>query len=478
MRHALCLAGLACAVAACAPSRLVAPLRYESGVAAPDQPFRAEPPPLSPVTDVTESVRETTLPNGVRVVLIERHDFPLVAAELVADRGSLDLADAGGIEVQEIAYLFGRGGDEATHERLSADAAKLGIGSGTGATVDYGWAEVASGTDSLDAAFDDLASLAHARLSPEEYDRRAAEWAGRGGYAPGPVEVLEKRVLFDMKHPYGYAGPGPTPIERAEAQSLHDRIFQPAHATLVIVGDVTPAQVDASVLRSFGSWVTTLTVPKNATPPPAKGGHPLVVLPQPALVQRYGAVFARGPVPTSPDMEAFELLAKVLGGAHSSKLHSRLRQESGAAYEVRAPIVRLREATWVSLVGSYDADKAVAGVGDVLAAIDRVRKGGVSDDEISTARETLLAGWRGMMSTSAGAARLYAHAIALGVGIDRVRDFPARVTKLDRQDLSRVARAYLAQEALHVAFVGNVRGLDTDPLGVGPRSTFRAVASP
>jgi zinc protease len=462
----------ACAVAACAPTRLVAPLRYEGAITL-DQPFRAQPPPIAPVTEASDSVRETRLANGVRVVLVERHGFPVVAAHLILDRGSVDLDDAGGIGVREMQYFFARGGDERASERISADAARLGLGSNTGATADDAWVAVRSPTASFDAALDLLAGLVHAELSAEEYDRRAAEWAGQGGYRLAPVEILERRVLFDLKSAYGYAGPGSSPITREQAVSLHDRIFQPTHATLVIVGDVTPAQVDASALRSFGGWTAKETVRKNTSPSPLRTAYRLVVLGQSGLVQRHGAVFARGPVAASPDMEAFELLAKVLGGAVSSKLFGHLRRESGAAFDVGARVEVSRDATWVSLFGSYDADKAVAGVKDVLTSIDGVRSGRVPEDEFSAARETLVAEWRSAMASVDGAAGMYARAAALGVGVDRVRDFPARVMRLGGQDLARVARDYLAPEALHVALVGDVRGLDTDPLGMGKRTTFQ-----
>ncbi len=63
----------------------------------PDQPFRSEPPDRSatkprPLATPTEA----RLSNGVRVLMLERHDFPSISAVLVLDRGAVA---AGGVRV-------------------------------------------------------------------------------------------------------------------------------------------------------------------------------------------------------------------------------------------------------------------------------------------------------------------------------------------------------------------------------------------
>jgi predicted Zn-dependent peptidase len=76
------------------------------------------------------------------------------------------------------------------------------------------------------------------------------------------------------------------------------------------------------------------------------------------------------------------------------------------------------------------------------------------------------------MATVEGTAERYATAIALGVGVDRAREFPARVARLGKEDLVRVARAYMAPEVLHVAFLGDDRWLEAEQLGMGGMTTL------
>jgi len=307
------------------------------------------------------AVRETSLPNGVRVVLVERHGFPLVAAELHIDPGALDVEDPGGLNVAETAQLFGRGGDQKVFDGLGAQSAATGVTWTTGRNDDSTWVTTRSPSGAFDASLEMLAgSSIHSHLSPGEYDRRAAELAQVAAWKVGTVVTVEKAILFAPDHAYAGRFPKTAVISQDDAQELHDRIFQPAHATLVIVGDVTPAQVDESAARWFGTWSATRPMPPRKTvSPPPRNGPRVAVLSRRALAQRLGAVFARGPVATSDDAAAFELAAKVLGGATSSTLFEHLREESGAAYSVRTQVLTDRTATWLSISVSYDRNKAL-----------------------------------------------------------------------------------------------------------------------
>jgi predicted Zn-dependent peptidase len=181
----------------------------------------------------------------------------------------------------------------------------------------------------------------------------------------------------------------------------------------------------------------------------------------------HGAVFARGPAPSSDDMLPLSFAGRMLGAGPSSTLFEQLREERGATYDVAESTNAMRTASWVSFSASYDADKAVAGVSAVLAAVRDLRAGHVTDEQIGVAREAILAGWRESMATMDTAVDLYASSIALGLDPDAPRSFPQRVANVRGADLVRVANRYLTDSALHVVFEGEDRWFDADRLGMG-----------
>jgi zinc protease len=455
---------------ACTP-RLVAPLRYEAGPPATDEAFRATPPPLPPVSEAVDAApRESTLASGLRVVLFERHAYPSIAADLVIDRGPIDLDDPGGNQVAHMMYLYGRGGSAVVNDALRAARRSLQVGSSSSGCAAYFWA--AGAASNLGAALSVLAEATFgARLDGAEYEVREGEWSHTAAFRGISVSAAERSVLFGER-PYGYVRPELPKLTADEARALHDRLLQPAHATLVVVGDVTPATLDAAAEAAFGSWPPGTPLPRKTEPPPRQSGPRVAVVPRYSLSQIRAAVFARGPDPGSAEAPAFALLGSLLGAPFSSRLFEVLRQETGDAYSPDALVIQERGASWMTINASYDADRAADGVATVLAAIRGVREGRVTEADLAVARATLLATWRSRMSTAAGAAAQYASSLALGAGIDAVRTFPERLATIGLDDVVNVAGRYLTDATLHAIFLGEDRWLDVRSLGMGGLTTL------
>ena len=462
------LLAFAC-LAACSPPRLVTSLRYSAVAGARDEPFRATPPPLAGVSGIVDAPPWSfTLPNGLRMLLFPRHDYPIVAARLLVDRGALDLDDPGALQVAQAMFLFGRGGSEAAFDALRADEARIGERFGQGVSRSTVWVGARARADGFDTLLEDLERLTFgARLESVECDVRSAEWV-QSARATGPsIASAERFVLFGDRHAYGFAGHGREPLPLEAARAIHERLFQPAYASLVVVGDVAPDQVEPSVERVFGPVLGVTSLAKRTEPPPPESGPRLAMIRYEGLTQMRGSVFARGPAPSSHDIFPFSVMAHLLGSGPFSQLFERVREEAGAAYAVGAWAPVERTASWISLDASYDADKAVNGVGTVLATVRDLRAGKVADEEIALAREGVIAQWREQLSTADGAADAYCATIALGVGTDWVRDLPTRIANVRKEDVIRVANQYLKDGAMHVVFQGDDRWFDPGALGMG-----------
>jgi zinc protease len=458
----------ALSVGGCAPpARLVTPLSYAVVArATPDAPFRASAPPKSPVAErVDPPPRETTLPNGLKVLLFERHGYPTVALRLIVDRGAVDIGDPGGLRVEQANYLYGRGGSEASFEAESAEltgAARLGSTTG----VDWLSWSASVPADELDKAFRILARRSFgARLEREEYERRAAEWVAYAKRGSTGLVLGERSILFGKDHAYGYAGPGTEMIRYEDAERLRASLVRPDCATLVVVGDVTPARLDEAVTKWLGAVARPPTPLASAPQSPAPIPGPRVaVLSNRGLTQRQATVFARGPA-SGDDVYALVVTAKLLGGA-GNPLWSETRETMGATYGIAATVARNRMASWLAVRGGFESDKAVAGVRAILDAVARLRAGDVTDEAITDARESILAEWRAGMSTCQSAAGIYAAGVGFGE-LDALRDLPARVARIGRQEIVKAAERYLAARHLHVLFVGEDRWLNVSPLEMG-----------
>jgi zinc protease len=461
--------GMGCLLSACAPPRLVAPLRSSAASVAPDAPFRRSLPPPVPVPEVAEDTpHETVLPNGLRVVVVERHGYPVVTTRLIIARSSLDLDDKGSRRVSQASFLYRSGGNEAVRDEISRTAGAFGVSLGDTSSADF----LAWSSKGPAGTFETSCSLLarttfDARLTPQEYERRGAEWRQTSHHGRISLRGAERAVLFGGDHPYGNAGPGETLISMADAESLHRSLYQPNLATLLVVGDIAPERAIAVATSTFGALpAATPVLPRRDGAAPFQSGPKLAVVSHRGLDHRIGAIFARGPAAGTPELDAFALIAHILVGL-GSRVVKEVREDMGAAYTVSSPMNRGRAATWLAIEGAYDGDKAVASIRAELDEITRIQAGNVTEEEMQVARERMLAEWRQVMSTVDGAASVYLDAIVLGQPFERARDFPERIARIGRGDIVRVAREYLGADRLHVVFIGEDRWLHTDSLGMG-----------
>jgi zinc protease len=448
---------------------IVAPLRYAETPAAATDASREPRPALAPVHELLDEVaRDTTLPNGLRVVFVPRHDVPVVALRLVITRGAVDVDDTGAIATAQMAYFYQRGGSEETYLRTSAQAGRLGTRIERWDRDDGHQLGVKVGSRSLAAGLALLADLAiGADLSEEEYSRQTIPWRDRTTHLR-PIDLaMQRAMLFGTASPYGHAGWGRAPIDRAALRTLRAELFQPAHATLVVVGDAAPAGLDAAITRSFGAWAPATPIPSVTAEPPYDHGVRIAWRERGGMTETLAAIFFRGPVPLGDDMDALTLATAVLG-APSSRLFTELREDQGAVYTPDARLLEERSASWVTFESLYDPDKLVHGLHTVVDRIHALRAGVVDEDEIEAGREVLAAVWRGQMATASGAAQLYAEAVVMGRSLEQVRAFPERVARLRKADVVRVANLYLTDPAMRVAVVGGVPDIEVGTLGLGP----------
>jgi zinc protease len=461
------------ALTACTPLRVVTPLHYEQQTAPPDattharteETFRSTPPPIVPVVEAVDPSPESfVMANGLRVLFVPRHGVPIVESRFVAPRGSVDIDDAGSLAVMQTMDLFRGSGDDALRKALEAVSERDGGYWGTGAGSDEVWAYIKTSSSGFEASLDLLDRVVTARIEPGEYGRRLAEWQRRVSKLAASLSNGERWSLFGSTHAYGYVPLRSASLSQEQAQRLHDRLFQPRDATLIIVGDLSREAAFAGAERAFAGWVGAGTVAAVTTPPPEVHGPRIAVIVRHDLQQVNESVFARGPVPRSPDFVAFAVIAELLGGYGSSRLVEELR-ESGAGYSPSSFVSVEREASWVSCRGAFDKARAIDAVRRTLAAVERLRDDGVTPDELTTAREALLADWRWRLASVDGAAHAFEQDVWLGV--DRARSFPEDVMKVTRQDIARVASAYLRPDALHVLFDGNDDEIVVESLGMG-----------
>ena len=417
-------------------------------IASPAVAETAMPQPVSPQT--------FSLENGLHVVFVERHGFPMVAAQLVIDTSWAMTDDVGGRNAYLLAGTF-----LSPFEHVQQTSAGCGPD---------GCAIASRGLSAqLAEVLGRIANLAmRAGGDPGAYQQRFATYVRLAEREYGPVQRNMRALLFGGNHRYGEAPPGPVPTLDALKQ-LRDRSFVPSASTLVVVGDTTIDAVRAALGQTLATWAPGREArPAPAKPPPPPDGPHIVVYRNRSIGQVWGSVAARGPTVRDRDMPACMVLAQLLGGAMDSVLYHGEREELGAAYTVGARIETYKDATVMTMGASFDRDSPIAGMRTMLDAIALAREKEPSADDLERAKAGVVAQERHAGAVDEGMALMLGGAALEGLSPTAIQDRAGLVAAVSAADVRAVARHYLAPEALRAVLDGRAEStVGAQSLGLG-----------
>ncbi|HEY8078696.1 MAG TPA: insulinase family protein, partial [Labilithrix sp.] len=404
MRRAAILA-LALAASACSLGRSFTSAKYVDDLrparrvstfaAGDDGDLRAKPPPPLPrkPRPHVEPV-EKRLSNGVRVVMVERHDFPIVSFVMVLDRGADD-APAGVASVYADALA-------GTSDKYDANEAfaylrYFGVELRTWTTRSAVLLQATSLTPLWGSALSRTAPMfAKPALTSKDLDRARALVAAEAaheltdGHAIASQRALAE--LFGASDPRGAPEAGRSPeavqaIGQGAVESFRDMYLSADRVTVVAVGDFKSDKMIGALERALGGLAKKRAASGEAheTAPDAHGGR-IVVVDRPGAVQSNVAIAWGAPAPGDPDATALEVLAKMTGGGLSSRLNLTVRKELGASYGVHMTVSPRRAGGSVLLTAAIDTPRTSDALGGILAELERLGREPPSRAELAAAK--------------------------------------------------------------------------------------------
>ena len=262
-------------------SRCVAsvPPSLSARSSAQQAPDRSKPPAIGPAPSLKlPAIQKQKLSNGLAVWIVEHHEVPLAQINLIVRSGSAaDPIGKYGVGSLAAAML-----DEGAGTRSSlelADALEfLGANLSTTSSFDYSAIRMSVPVSKLGDALPLMADVALRPTFPaNELDRLKKErltalLQARDNPA-ALIQLAFPRVVFGPTHRYGTSANGlPPAIEAftvADLQAFYRAHYRPDNATLLIVGDVTPASAMPMLEKAFGSWKADGMAPLVAEVPTA-----------------------------------------------------------------------------------------------------------------------------------------------------------------------------------------------------------------
>jgi predicted Zn-dependent peptidase len=319
------------------------------GSAAQKATAHITPPPPQPFVLPTYS--RQVLPNGLTLLMLEKHEVPLVSATLLLRSGTV--ADPKGKEglATLTSELLRRGTPSRSAEAFSNDLDFIGMQFNTSAGLD---------STTISANFlkkDQAAALSlltdavlHPAFTPAEFAKTLGQLQDQvRATKDEPQQVLGlyfRAFLYGPDNPYGRPPAGDElslrGLTRDDVTGFYTANYTPSNAILAISGDFDSAAMNSAIQQAFGNWEGKAPpmVPLPAAKPQA--GRRLLLVDKPDATQTYFAMGNIGIDATDPRRGPIQVVNTLFGGRFTSLFNTELRIKSGYSYGASSSFSQLR----------------------------------------------------------------------------------------------------------------------------------------
>ena len=408
----------------------------------------------------SEIIRREALPNGLRVLLVENHSKPLVAACVVVNGGSRTETPALSGLSHYYEHLIFRGGSLKQGElEFRKQMQRIGEESGGYTTNDYTCYGFTAPKENFDEALDrSIDAWMNLKLTQEKVARErqvVMEEYNQGEDRPDYKVYYQIERLMFRDHPYKRDTIGlKDVIEHASLatfRTFYEERYVPNQMILALVGDFDAASVRSKVAKAFAGY-------KRGREDFEQG---LTEMPQTEF--RMGVETMKTPstwtylgfhVPpySDPDAPALTVLASLLGKGTSSRLYKALKERENLVTSVDADF-EVRRDPGMFLVSAELPPRNEAKVfGIVRDELKRLATGTVPPAELDRVKSSLQTQYAFASELFfRRAERLCLYALMSDVSLEPL--WPSLIQSVTAEDLQRVARRYLSADQVSYSVV-------------------------
>ena len=424
------------------------------------------PPPSAPRSVSLPKPVERTLKNGLRVIVIERGEVPLAAAQLlIKTGGEADPAEQAGL-ANLTAALLTEGTATRTAPQIAEAIEALGGSIESGGLWDASTARLGVMSTKLEPAMAILADIVrNPAFKDEEIERQRQQLLDQLSVDMSNVGRLARfvatRVVFGAS-PYGHILTG-TPetinrIKRDDIVKFHQTYYRPDNAILVIGGKIKPDDAFKMAERMFGDWQKPSSalpaVPMRETS--AAATPRVIVVDKPDAGQAAVVLVRTGLKRTDPDYFRGIVTNSVLSG-YSGRLNQEIRIKRGLSYGARSSLDVRRD------VGPFIAETQTknptgAQVASLLVSeLNRLSSEAITDTELTPRKAVLIGNFGRSLETVSGLVTQIGALALYGLSLDEINNYIKNVQAITAGDIQKFAGSRLASKEASIIVVGNAK---------------------
>ena len=412
-------------------------------------------------------LQRASLSNGLKIILAERHEVPLVQMWMATDAGFAADQFAKPGTAKLATTLLTDGTTTRNALQINDQAALLGAELGGNSNLDFNFVTLSALKAKLDPSLDLFADVI---LNPSFPD---ADFKREQKLQLDTIEQEQKNpiqmalrvfpgLVFGPGHAYGnpLTGSGTAAstqsITRDDLVKFHQVWFRPNNATLVVTGDITLAELTPKLEKLFAGWKPGPVPAKNISAVKTAAEPAVYIVDKPGASQSVIIACEASVAANTPQEIAIQAMNDDLGGNFSSRLNMNLREDKHWAYGAGSFFLGTRAQRPLLIYAPVQTDKTK----ESLAEMNKEIKGILSDRPATTeeltriqANETL--SLPGSRETIAAVGYSILDLLQYGWPDDYYETMAGKIRALKTGDLDAAAKQAIHPEGMVWIIVGD-----------------------
>jgi len=424
---------------------------------------------------------KSKLANGLEIVVVESHSIPRFHGQLFFRSGEAAVSDRAPGLAEMTATMVRTGTAKRASRQIEEDLRRLGAdlsssaGQDTSAISFGGLSEFA---EPLLALVNELAREASFPEAEFERERRQKlEEVKLKRTEPGFLAGERLRKVLYGDHPYAKVSASETEVAAykiADLQTVYREAYTPANGALLLVGDVEPKAILASVEKIFASWSGKKPAAPASAAPAKPRGRRVYLVHVPGAVQTQILCGCHSITRRHPDWVKLGLTNSLYGGAFNSRLVMNIREAKGYTYSPRSSVNALQQHGYFSVSAAVRNDVVAASLTEIFYEIDKLRSLPVPEAELADARNYLTGVFSMGLATQDGLLSQIGTVALNELPDDYLETYRDKVRALTPADLQETAQKYFDSANMQIVLVGDRSKIETQATLFGDLEIYDA----
>ncbi|MCF7976247.1 MAG: insulinase family protein [Phycisphaerae bacterium] len=423
------------------------------------------------------AVQRVTLPNGMRLLLLEDHELPLVEMSCRMRVGSIyEPADKTGLaeimgEVMRTGGTESRTGDD-LDELLEMNAASVECG----INLDSGYASASSLKEDVDLVLGVLADVLMHPAFPEDKLQLARmqyhSVIARRNDSAGDIASREfKKLIYGADSVYAREMEHATldAITCEDLKTFHSRFYGPNRMILGVWGDFDSKEMVKKIADAFAGWTpVTQTLPEVKT---VQYDYPSTVnLVEKTDINQSNIYLGHiGGRMDDPDYFALVVMNRILGGGFTGRLFKNVRARAGLAYSVFGRYSANYDYPGLMFVGCQtQSGSTVKAIRGMVHELEQMVTEKATPEELAIAKESYLNTFVFNFDTTEEVVSRLMTYDYYGYPEDFLQKTKQAVEQVSVDDVFRAAKKHLHPDEVQILVVGRSEDFDESLSALGP----------